>query len=145
MELVRGLHGLLVYGYTDSVLTRFTESVLVALDPPTYMTIDRSGNQAAFAPEHLARLWLNKTFDIGLSLGGGLRFVGNQFIAEDNATELDSYMLVDLAAVYQFRQWRFSLFLKNVTDQEYETRGFGTSTVIPGQPISATLGIDFRF
>ncbi len=145
MELARGLHGLLVYGYTDSVLTRFTESVLVAIDPPTYFTIDRSGNTAAFAPDHLARFWLNKSFDFGLSLGGGLRYVGNQFIAEDNLTELDSYLLVDLAAIYQFRHWRFSLFLKNVTDQEYETRGFGTSSVIPGQPFSATVGIGYQF
>lgn len=145
VEMSRGLHGLLVYGYTDSVLTRFTESVLVAIAPPTYLTIDRSGNQAAFAPEHLSRFWLSKTFDLGLNLGGGLRYVGNQFIAEDNATELDGYLLVDLAAIYHFRQWRFSLFLKNVTDQEYETRGFGTSSVIPGQPISAAIGIDYRF
>jgi outer membrane receptor for monomeric catechols len=145
MELAQGFHGLLVYGYTDSELTRFTERVLVAFDPPTFLTIDRSGNQAAFAPDHLARLWLNKSLDMGLSLGGGLRYVGNQFIAEDNITELDSYLLVDLAAVYQFRQWRLSLFLKNVTDQEFETRGFGTSSVIPGQPFSATLGIDYRF
>ena len=54
MELARGLHGLLVYGYTDSVLTRFTESVLVAIDPPTYLTIDRSGNTAASIPTHRA-------------------------------------------------------------------------------------------
>lgn len=145
MELAGGFHGLLAYGYTDSELTRFSESVLVPSFPPSFITVDRSGNKSAFAPDHLARLWLSKILGHGLTLGGGLRYVGEQFIAEDNATQIDDYLLLDLAAIYSFRQWRLSLHLQNVTDEEYETRGFGTSSVIPGQPFSALLGIDYRF
>lgn len=145
MELSRGFHGLLAYGYTDSELTRFSETVFVPVFPPQFVVFDRSGNKSAFAPDHLASLWLSKNLGHGFTLAGGLRFVGEQFIAEDNATELDSYLLVDLAAIYQVRQWRLSLQLKNLTDQEYETRGFGTSSVIPGQPFSALLGLDYRF
>ena len=145
MELAQGFHGLLAYGYTDSVLTRFSETVLIPVFPPRFEVVDRSGNTAAFAPDHLANLWLSKTLGRGFTLGGGLRYVGQQFIAEDNATELDSYLLVDLTASYQMGQWRLSLQLRNLTDQEFETRGFGTSSVIPGQPFAAIVGIDYRF
>ena len=145
MELSRGFHGLLVYGYTDSVLTRFSETVLIPVFPPQFEVLDRSGNQAAFAPDQLASLWLSKNLGHGFTLAGGLRYVGRQFIAEDNATELDDYLLVELAAIYQIRQCRLTLRLKNLTDQEYETRGFGTSSVIPGQPFSTLVGIDYRF
>ncbi len=144
-ELPRGFHGLLAYGYTDSVLTRFSETVLIPVFPPRFEVIDRSGNQAAFAPDHLANLWLSKRLGESFTLAGGLRYVGEQFIAEDNATRLDSYLLVDLALIYQLRHWRLSLQLNNLTDVDYETRGFGTSSVIPGKPFSALVGIDYRF
>lgn len=145
MELPDGFHGLFAYAYTDSELTRFSETVVVPVFPPRFEVLDRSGNKSAFAPEHLAKLWLSKRVGRGVTLAGGLRYVGDQFIAEDNATELDDYLLLDLAAIYQLRHWRLSLQLNNVTDQEYETRGFGTSSVIPGQPFAALLGIDYRF
>ena len=145
MELSAGFHGLLTYGYTDSELTQFSETVFVPVFPPRFEVMDRSGNKSAFAPDHLARLWLSKDVGHGIKVAGGLRYVGEQFIAEDNATELDDYFLVDLAASYQLRQWRLFLQLKNLTDQEYETRGFGTSSVIPGQPFSTLFGVDFRF
>jgi catecholate siderophore receptor len=144
-ELPRGFHGLLAYGYTDSELTRFSETVFVPVFPPQFVVLDRSGNKSAFAPDHLASLWLSKNLGHGITLAGGLRYVGEQFIAEDNATRLDDYWLVNLAAIYQIRQWRLSLHLNNLTDQDYETRGFGTSSVIPGQPFSALLGLDYRF
>ena len=44
-----------------------------------------------------------------------------------------------------FDDWRFSLHLENLTDEEYETRGFGSTSVIPGQPTSAYLSVDYRF
>ena len=145
MDLSAGFHALLAYGYTDSELTRFAETVIVPIFPPQFVVLDRSGNKAAFAPDHLASFWLGKNLLQNLTLGGGLRYVGEQYIAEDNATFLDEYLLVDFMAAYQIRQWRLSLQLRNITDEEYETRGFGTSSVIPGQPFTALLGIDFRF
>ena len=145
MELAKGWRGLVVYGYTESVLTEFTERILVSLQPPTEITVDRSGNQASFAPDHVARLWLSKEFFDRLTLAGGLRYVGEQFIAEDNVTALDDYLLIDLAAIYGLGNWQFSVHLENLTDADYETRGFGSWSVIPGKPVSAHVRMQYRF
>lgn len=145
LELPDGWRGLLVYGYTESELTEFAERVLISIDPPQAVTIDRSGNQAAFAPRHLASLWLSRRLSSRLTLAGGLRYVGKQFLAEDNEIELDDYLLADLAFFCDVRQWRLSLHLRNVTDTDYETRGFGSASVIPGAPLSADFGVHYRF
>jgi iron complex outermembrane receptor protein len=139
----RGWRALFNYAYNDAELTRFSELVQLPF-PPGFAVFDRSGNRPAFAPEHLAGLWLSRRFADGWHVAGGGRWVGSQFIAEDNVTELDPYVLLDLSAGRTFGAWRWSLHLENLTDEEYETRGFGGASVIPGRPFSATLRLEVR-
>ena len=140
-----GIRGAFAYAYTDSELTRFTERLLVGFNPfPVFLTLDRSGNDSAFAPEHLANLWLSKRFG-PFTVAGGARYVGSQFIAEDNVAEIDGYLLADLSLAYRTGDWRFSLNLENLFDEEYDTRGFGSFSVIPGAPFEATVGLEYGF
>lgn len=136
------------YAYTDSELTRFAEQVVVGQLPtgqPVFMTFDRSGNRSAFAPEHLANLWVSKRINDRFTLGLGGRWVADQFISEDNSAQIDSYGLLSASASYTVNDWRLTLHLDNLTDQEYETRGFGSTAVIPGAPFAAKVGVEFRF
>ena len=142
-ELTDKLSAVFSYAYTDAELTRFSELLLLPV-PPFVLTFDHSGNVPAFAPEHLFSAWLSRQLPSGLRLSGGVRWVDSHFIAEDNAFEIDSYALLDAGLSYSFDRWRLSLDLENLTDQEYETRGFGSFSVIPGQPISANLRIEYR-
>jgi TonB-dependent siderophore receptor len=144
-DLAEGLTGTLVYAYTDSELTNFTEFIVVSQDPFIGLSFDRSGNTAAFAPEHLGKFWLSKRMRNGLTVAGGVRYIDEQFIAEDNVATIDSHALVDAALTYTLSNWRLSLHLENLLDEEYETRGFGSSSVIPGNPASAFIGIERRF
>ncbi len=144
-DLPGGVTGNFVYAYTDSELTRFTEFVIVSQNPFIGINFDRSGNSSAFAPENLAKLWVSKRYRNGLMVAGGVRFIDDQFIAEDNVATLDSHALVDAALSYTLGDWRFRLHLENLTDEDYETRGFGSSSVIPGNPTSAYFGIERRF
>jgi iron complex outermembrane receptor protein len=108
------------------------------------VSLDRSGNTPAFAPEHLLNAWLSCHLDSGLTLSGGVRWVDEQFIAEDNAATLDAYALLDASVSYAFNRWRFVIDLSNLADEEYETRGFGSFSVIPGEPFAATLRVGYR-
>ena len=139
----RGWRAFFNYAYNDAELTRFAELVQLPF-PPGFAVFDRSGNRPAFAPEHLAGLWVSRRFDSGWSVAGGGRWVGRQFIAEDNLTRLDSYLLLDASVGRTVGAWRWSLHLENLGDEEYETRGFGGSSVIPGRPFAATLRAEVR-
>jgi outer membrane receptor protein involved in Fe transport len=131
------------YAYNDAELTRFSELVRLPF-PPGFAVFDRSGNRPAFAPEHLAGVWVSCRFAKGWHIGGGGHWVSEQFIAEDNATKIGSYALFEASAGRTFGAWRWSLHLENLTDEQYETRGFGGASVIPGRPFSASLRIEVR-
>ena len=142
------LRAFLAYAYTDAELTSFSERVTVGYDPgtgrPIEATLDRSGNTPAFVPTNLLNLWLSKGFRGGLGLGGGVRYIGPQYIAEDNLAQIDQAWVLDATVFYDFKKARVSVNFKNLGDAEYEVRGFGSTSVIPAQPRSVFLGFQYR-
>ncbi|ANM31279.1 hypothetical protein ABI59_19435 [Acidobacteria bacterium Mor1] len=133
-----GVRTLFTYAYTDATLTRFSE-----IDLFTQMPVDRSGNRPAWVPEHQASLWLSKRFgDFGIA--GGARYVGEQFIAEDNVFELGDYVVADAMAYVDLGPWRVQLNVKNIGDEEYETRALSGTSVIPQAGATAFLGVEYR-
>jgi TonB-dependent siderophore receptor len=123
------------YAYTDAELTSFSEAIFLP-QPPFLIVRDHSGNRPAFAPRHLANAWLVKSLAGGFSLGAGARYVGEQFIAEDNAFAVAGYLLLDAMAAYRRGRFKGSVHFRNLTDREYVTRGFGGASVIPASPFA---------
>ena len=130
------------YAWNDSELTEFTESVFTGAVPP-FIVLDRSGNTAPFAPRHILNLWTMGEFGNGLGVGGGARYVSGQFIAPDNAFQIEGYFTLDATVFYRVGSWKLSLNLKNLTDTDFETRGFGNSAVIPADPVALYASIQF--
>ena len=56
---------------------------------------------------------------------------------------IGSSMVIDGAVSYRARDWRVNLHLKNLTDEEYEVRGFGSDSVIPAAPFAAYVSLGF--
>ena len=142
-RLAQGWYAQGTYAFLDAELTRFNESVLVPTAEGFVPRIfDRTSNAPAFAPEHLLTLWAARDFGPHLTLAAGLRYVGNQFVAEDNVYEIDGALTLDCGLTYRQGPALLRINLKNVTNSEYETRGFGAASVIPAAPFSfkATLG-----
>jgi TonB-dependent siderophore receptor len=139
-SLSSNLHWTLTYAYTDAELLRFTE-----FDPFTGQIVDRSGNVPAYTPEHLANFWISRRFDHGLGLSGGVRYVGEQFIDEDNAFTIDDYILVDALISYELERWGARLHLRNLTDEEYQGRGFGNASVLPADGFNVLGGLTYHW
>jgi catecholate siderophore receptor len=139
----RNWHVFVNYAYNDAELTKFSEFALV-LTPqgPAPQFFDRSGNAPAFAPKHLLNAWLNKEFDFGLGIGLGARYISAQFIAEDNAFAIDDVLTLDGLLYYDLGPWRVNVNFKNLTDREYFSRGFGTTSVIPANPFAVYGGLE---
>lgn len=141
----RGLRAVASYAFNDAELTNFNEQVIdFSVFPPRPVVVDRSGNVPTFAPRHLLDLWVGTTLPFGLGIGGGARWTSEQFIAEDNRFVIDDVVTVDATATYEWEGLTFQLSLQNLTDEEYPTRSFGSTSVIPADPITAHFGIGFR-
>ena len=146
-EPIPRLRTFFTYAYIDAELTNFTEFTIIGFDQngPVFGPVDRSGNTPAFVPKNLANLWVSYGFRNGIGVGGGARYIGSQYIAEDNAFEIDSTLVLDALIYYDIKAWRLQLNLRNLTDQEYEIRGFGAQSVIPADPFAAYASFQYRF
>lgn len=135
----------LSYSYINADLTDFAERVIFGSGPDDFFVVDRSGNSPAFVPERMMNLWISKRFENGLGLGAGGRYVSSQFIDEDNGFEIEEYVVLDAAVYYDFGDWDLSVNLKNLTDEDYETRGFGNTSVIPANGFGVYGTVGYRF
>ena len=136
----------LAYGYTRSKLTSFTELVnLGGSDFPQFIVLDQSGNTSPFAPENTFNLWTTKELDAGWGVGGGLRYLDDHFIAADNAYRIDSHVLLDGFVSYKTGNWKLQLNGRNLTDEDYETRGFGAQSVLPAPGFEALASIQLTY
>ncbi|MBZ4691264.1 MAG: TonB-dependent siderophore receptor precursor, partial [Cereibacter sp.] len=104
-ELEPGLNLRASYAYND------TEQV----DPSDA----NDGNEMPNAPSHLASLWLDKAFDNGVSLGGGIRYIGERKGDLANLYSLESVTLLDLAVGYSRENMEASINLNNLSDEVY--------------------------
>lgn len=114
-SLTRNLDLLASYTYMDNVNTRST----TAQDKhPTYV------------PRHTANAWANYTFHAGalagLSLGGGVRYVGSSYANADNTMKVSPFTVVDAAVRYDLGQsipalkgLTAALNASNLFDHEY--------------------------
>lgn len=85
------------YAYNDAEITEAG---------PDAAGVDVTGNAVPLAPAHLASLWADYTLasgpGAGLTVGGGVRYVGTTFADDANTIENDPYTLVDAALRYDF-------------------------------------------
>ncbi len=139
MQPVRGWNAFLNYAYTDAELTEFRE-----LDPATGQILDFAGQTPVFAPEHIVNFWTTKDIVHGIGVGAGFRYVSEQFVDESNIFEIDDYVTFDASLFYTYGNLRWSLNVKNITDQDYLRRGgIGSSSVTPGNPRAIYGGVSF--
>lgn len=110
------------YAYTDSEITR---------DNPNSLGVSNKGNRFNFVPEHQASLWLDYTIQSdnawgGLSLGGGVRYMGQTYGDNANVYDVPDFTLVDAAIRYDFAKadpkldgLKASVNVTNLFDKKY--------------------------
>ena len=135
MRPVRNWHTFLSYAFSDATLTRFAELAPVFTQTGVdFQPTDRSGNAPAFSPRHILNVWTALGFDNGLEFGLGARYVTRQFIAADNEYQIGSVLTWDASASHTYRRVTLRINAKNLTNRKYETRGFGTASILPAAP-----------
>lgn len=106
---------------------------------------ENAGSDLANTPRHAASLWLSHAFSDeklkGLTLAGGIRYIGKRYSSDANTVELDGVTLLDLAASYQ---WDNGLIgrvnISNLTDELYVSAyGLNSAYYGDGRNIQASL------
>lgn len=137
----------------DAEITRGNRS-LVPNSNGQIITTD--GGTAQWSPEMTFTLWNSYTFNNGLLIGGGVRFVDSMLstsftneetLATRSVVEVDEYWVFDAMASYPInKNINVQLNVFNLADEEYvASLNNAGSRYYPGAPLSARLGINFAF
>jgi len=80
---------------------------------------DFSGKEISFSPEFTTGYGFEYNAKSGLYFSAKARTVGSYFLDNLNTVSQDSYTLVDLVAGYRWDMFDASVYVKNLTDEEY--------------------------
>lgn len=111
----------------------------------TKISGDNDGNELANTPRHSASLWISREIQsgrfAGLTLTGGLRYIGTRWSSDANTQELEAVALLDLGASYEWDNGlELRVNLNNVTDEAYISAvGFSSSYIGDGRNLQANL------
>ncbi|TCQ97938.1 iron complex outermembrane receptor protein [Neorhizobium sp. JUb45] len=138
-----GLSLTAAYTYSDAEITE-TE------------TTSQLGNTPYRVPRHTASIWLNyemqqEALD-GLSIGGGVRYIGDTWGSDDNTFKVPAFTLVDVALRYDFGQ-KFpeakglsaSLNVSNLFDKSYVPGCFTVNACNYGSERTFTGKLSYRW
>lgn len=141
-RLTQQLNIIANYAYTD------TEVLENAGD------LDSVGDRLGNVPLHTARLWLNYQFAPGsqfanFGMGGGVRYESER-IAQFDSTELEDFTVFDAAVWYKKplsggKTLTAQLNLKNLTNEEYYSRGSTQAIFHYGQPFTVLGSVGLQF
>jgi catecholate siderophore receptor len=103
------------------------------------------GNEFGNTPRHSLSLWTTRSFEPGIEVGGGLRYVGDRYNNNTETRVAPGYWLVDAMASYGVNEMlTLRLNLQNLGNVSYIDR-VGGGHFIPGDGRSIALTADLRF
>lgn len=124
------------YTYTDAQITRSNNG--------------DKGNAPANVPRHMASGWLNYSFKEGLlngvSLGAGVRYMGELYGDNTHLYKVDSYTLFDAGASYPLtHQVTVSLNAQNLANKHYVGTCDDVNSCYPGETRTLLGSVRYRW
>jgi len=106
------------------------------------------GNGLRSIPRHSASLWGKYKFSgllSGLSIGSGVRFVGEREGDLANTFTLPDYTVVDAGVFYETESLDASLNVSNLFDKDYFIGSFSRNQVHIGEPLTVRASVSIKF
>jgi iron complex outermembrane receptor protein len=140
-DLSHGFKMIANYSYADSLIERFRTDGL----PQT-----NGGKRFPHAPKHMGRVYLTREFKLGettrLSVSLGGHYQRHYFTNATNTTIVPSETTMDGGISLHRDRYDIQANFSNLLNAErYFTSVINGSQLYPGQPISATLTLRYRF
>ncbi len=111
-------------------------------DGITQILLNYSGRRAPFTPENMAALSLARSMGrFGVYVAG--RYQDRQYIYPDNYHAIAAALVFDARLSMAIERWRLHLVAANISDKEYNLRGFQYGSVTPAPPRAVYLTLEY--
>ncbi|EPC02197.1 hypothetical protein L861_15930 [Litchfieldella anticariensis FP35 = DSM 16096] len=140
MRITDAFHLLAGYTYTDIRYHRAEDGT--------------QGNDTNMAPRHLASLWGNYAFGSGalrgVTLGGGVRYVGESWADKENTLRVPAYTLVDASLGLDLSRFGLTgmearINANNLLDKEYIASCYDLDFCYFGEERNVTATLSYEF
>lgn len=134
-SLTSNLNLTAAYAYNDARVTRSNDG--------------DAGKRPVTTPPHLASVWADYTIRDGalngLGFGGGIRYVSASAGDWANTFNAPAYTVVDAMARYDIDNWRFSVNVSNLFDNQYVTGCFSLGQCSVGRVRTVIGTVSYRW
>jgi len=111
--------------------------------------LDNDNNRLKNIPTHTANIFTTyhlSSFNLpNTYIGGGARFLGSRYTTDTNDLKLDSEIIYNATVGYKKGNWKASLNVQNLTDEEYVEGAMLANRVYAGTPRTIMATISYKF
>ncbi|WP_309497535.1 TonB-dependent receptor domain-containing protein [Sulfurovum sp.] len=138
-----GLESQLDYYPTDSLHLYSSIGLLQAefdeYTDPNPSAIDMNGRTPAHSPEYQYNIGLDYAFAGAWIFKANVEGKGSYYFSNRHNEESDSYALLNSSLEYTHGNWGAVVWARNITDEDYQVRGFGSFGNNPGNGYATEL------
>lgn len=104
-----------------------------------------AGTRAGLVPHHQFSVWSTYDLDQHWGVGAGVHGLSSRFTSFTNEVTLPSFVVGDLMAYYQQKQFRLQVNVYNVSNESYFATASGDNQIMPGTPRSVIASLNVNF
>ena len=113
-------------GILETEFKNFKSYSHINADPANGTFFDLSGRDQSHAPNYQFNFLINYNFNENIFINFNIESKDEFYFSDRHGSKSDSYTLLNFLIGYKIKTWDINLFGKNLTDEDYQTRGFGS-------------------
>ncbi len=113
-------------GILETELENYFSYSHVGSDPTKGIAVNLSGREQSHAPSYQLSIGLSYKINKYAFVKFDIESKDDFYFSDRHSVKSDDYTLFNLLIGYRKDKWEFNIFGKNLTDESYQTRGFGS-------------------
>ncbi|MGY9041451.1 MAG: TonB-dependent receptor [Alphaproteobacteria bacterium] len=113
-------------GILETEFKNFQSYSHIEADPSNGLAFDLSGRDQSHAPNYQFNFFLNYKINENIFINFNVESKDKFYFSDRHSAQSDSYTLLNFLIGYKLDSWEINVFGKNLTDEDYATRGFGS-------------------
>ena len=114
------------FGLLETEFNNYLSFSHVDSDLKNGIPVDLTGRNQAHAPQYQLSLGINYRIIDNLFIKFDIEVKDEFYFSDRHNLQSDDYIIFNILLSYQKDSWEFNIFGKNLSDEDYQTRGFGS-------------------